>query len=182
MYGKRFTHNKQWLTPRFRKLDVNHKLVYLYMIDHVDWAGFMQLDEERIAFDTGVKLEVVSDVLQKLNEDEIVMHDDIIFFIDFIEEQKNTPLNPKDNSHKPIIKSLEQNKSTIKECLRIKNNLDPHMTLLRPSGNGKAIGKSNSIGNGLKIWNRSFDCQTCGTKEGEECQFNGECKFPQNLK
>jgi len=74
-YGKRYTNPERWSTPRFRKLSAMTKLLYLYLLDNCDWAGFLEIDSERIAFDTGISIDEVDHSLKDLNGEEIVIND-----------------------------------------------------------------------------------------------------------
>ncbi len=182
MYGKRLTLPERWATPRFTKLRPHEKLGYLYILDKCDWAGFLEIDEERISFDTKIPEEEVFGILEKLDEEEIVLGNGWLLVVDFIELQGNSSLNPNNNAHKNIIAKINDNNIYFKGNNRAEKNLAPYLDLVRGSGKGKAIGKgisqSMSKGTTKPVWNMSFDCGVCNAKKGEQCKFKDECKFP----
>jgi hypothetical protein len=162
MYGKRLTLPERWLTPRFRKLKPHEKLAYLYILEHCDWAGFMVIDNDKIAFDTQIPIEQIEEVLNKLNEDEIELNNSgWLFVLDFIELQQGkdkegrTIINPDNKAHKNIISKMRDNIKHFENCLRTKENLAPYLGLISSSGNsiGKAIGKGmdKGISNGKDV-------------------------------
>jgi hypothetical protein len=195
MSGLRFTNPEKWLTPRFRKLSPNQKLLYEYICQNCDLAGFMILDADRIHFDTGIETENIILDLEELNKEEISIQDECVFVIDYIEAQKNVTkegtLNPLNNAHKNIIRKLKENYSKFENCLRTQNNLAPYEEHFRGSGKGNTIGKGNDSSNGngtqgntpisKRVWKMKFDCNVCKASKGEECKFKGDCHFPQHI-
>lgn len=195
MSGLRFTNPEKWLTPRFRKLSPDQKLLYEYICQNCDLAGFMILDVDRISFDTGIEMETIQKALEELNKEEISIQDGWVFVLDYIEGQKNVTkegsLNPLNNAHKSIIKRLRENYGKFAKCLRTQKNLAPYEEHFRGSGKGNTTGKGNdnSKGNGIqsntstskRVWKMKFDCHICKTSMGEECRFKGNCHFPNNL-
>jgi len=149
-YGKRRTDPEKWLIPRFRKLPPTTKLVYLYLLDNCDWAGFMPVDVERIVFDTQIADNNIIQILEELNKDEIVLKDGWLFVLDFIELQDNNPLNPNNNAHKNILNKLRDNSKFMDSDVRFEKNVAPYQPLLRDTSNSNSncISKGNSIGNG----------------------------------
>ena len=200
MYGKRLTLPEKWITPRFRKLTPKQKVVLSYLNDNCDWAGFLEIDTEGIAFHSGVIDKEIDEILNVLNEEEITRSNGWLFILDFIELQGNSELNPNNNAHKNIIAKLNDNITYFKDCLRTQNNLAPYKEHIRGSSKskgfclGKDIDKSNSLGNdvvegenivlknekkektfieedNLRIYNhRGKPCQYCNARFNEECK------------
>lgn len=194
MYGKRNTLPERWHTPRFRKLSPHQKLTYLYILDVCDWAGFLEIDEERMSFDTRIPKNEISLILQCLDKEELVVNKEWLLVKDFIELQGNSPLSLNNNAHKNIIRKLRENIIHFEKCDRAKKNLAPYQPLVSPSSNSKANSKGQSNNNGSyksetnpiateinKVWNTDYKCHICGTAKGEKCQFKEECKFPERL-
>lgn len=197
MYGKRNTSPELWYTPRFNRLSPNEKLTYLYILAFCDWAGFLEIDEDRIAFDTKINQSEIPSILENLDDEEIVINEGWLLVVDFIEMQGNSHLNPNNNAHKNIINKIRDNIIHFKNCNRAEKNLAPYMTLVRPSSNsnGKAIGSSQSscddsskleqeiiIKEDVRIWAQDFNCNLCGVSKNEKCRINSECKFPEHCK
>ena len=95
--------NKAW----HRKLAVKHKLLWKYICDHCDWAGVWEPDFDLAAFMIGDDIEstdlnVFGDRIQQLANGKYW----IAGFIDF---QQPNGLNPKNNAHAPILRSIEKN-------------------------------------------------------------------------
>ena len=169
MYGKRLTLPEKWITPRFRKLIPEQKIVLSYLNDNCDWAGFLEIDTEGIAFHSGVIDKEIDEILNVLNEEEITRSNGWLFILDFIELQGNSQLNPNNNAHKNIIAKLNDNITYFKDCLRTQNNLAPYKEHIRGSSKskgfclGKDIDKSNSLGNNISN-NENKDLKTKETE------------------
>jgi len=169
MYGKRLILPEKWITPRFRKLTPEQKVVLSYLNDNCDWAGFLEIDTEGIAFHSGVIDKEIDEILNVLNEEEITRSNGWLFILDFIELQGNSELNPNNNAHKNIIAKLNDNITYFKDCLRTQNNLAPYKEHIRGSSKskglclGKSIDKSNSLGNNISN-NESKDLKTKDTE------------------
>lgn len=50
---KRFTETNKWRDPWFRKLSIRAKALFLWLVDHCDNAGVIDLDLESASFDIG---------------------------------------------------------------------------------------------------------------------------------
>jgi len=166
-YGKRRTNPERWITPRFRKLSPDGKLVYLYLLDNCDWAGFTPIDLERISFETGIEQEIIQSQLDNLNQEEIVIKNDWLFVLGFIKLQDNEPLNPSNNAHKNILNKLKDNSIFMKGDLRFEKNIAPYKDLLRTTGKGNGKGHL-SKGNGQGKSNEEQESEKI--KEMEELQ------------
>ena len=168
MYGKRLTLPEKWITPRFRKLIPEQKIVLSYLNDNCDWAGFLEIDTEGIAFHTGVEEEKIDGILNVLNEEEITRSNGWLLILDFIELQGNAQLNPNNNAHKNIIAKLNDNITYFKDCLKTQNNLAPYKEHIRGSSNskgfclGSGIYKDNFQGNSKGI------CESIGVENEED--------------
>jgi len=63
---KRFTDSEKWKDPWFRKLSTTGKLLFLYLCDQCDIAGFWEIDLDRAAFDIGYPQKSLEGALQEL--------------------------------------------------------------------------------------------------------------------
>ncbi len=103
--AKRFTETNKWKDKWFRKLKSGEKLLFMYLTDNCDLAGFIELDVELFSFHTSLTQEHVEKAIEGLNRLPII--GDFIWLPNFIVHQKNFPLNPLNNAHKSIISSIK---------------------------------------------------------------------------
>ncbi len=101
---KRFTDTEKWKYKWFYNLNNSTRLLYLYILDNCNNAGFCDINE--VVFASILKLEI-EDVEQGLEvlADKIIMNQDreILWIKDFIFDQGNFPLSEANNAHKQII-------------------------------------------------------------------------------
>lgn len=112
---KRFTETTKWGDPWFRKLTPKFKALWLYLVDSCDLAGVWDTDLENAAFHIGdsfsedESLEAFKGRVQKLTNGRWLIPKFVAF-------QYGT-LNPENNCHKGVIKSLEMNRLEAHEGL-----------------------------------------------------------------
>lgn len=104
--AKRFTDNEIWNDPWFRKLPLEGKVFWRFLLDRCDVAGYWKKDYEMMSFQCGFDMTDV--VLQKINEgkERVKDHGTHLEIVDFITFQYGT-LKPEVKPHRPIIKLLE---------------------------------------------------------------------------
>ena len=141
----RFTDPNKWKDSWFRKLTPPQKLLWMYLVDQCDNAGFFEYDAEMFAFFTGMKLEHVEGAFKGLSRGLVGAKSGDGFHIkNFLRHQKNLPLNKDNNAHKQIIRLLEEKReafeSVVSELLGASEGL--------PSPTGKGKGKGSSKGKG----------------------------------
>ncbi len=104
--AKRFTDTETWNDPWYRKMPLEAKVFWKFLLDRCDVAGFWKKDYEMASFQCGFE---VSDAhLSFLNEgkERIVDHGVYLQIADFIQFQYGE-LSPDCNPHKPIINLRE---------------------------------------------------------------------------
>ncbi len=106
---------ERWGERWYRDLDVKAKLLYDYIFDNVDWAGFIELDEPKFAFETGMSADEISSAIQALNSPLLGASEGLLLLKNFIDLQGNLPLNPDNNAHKNIITILRKRKKEFKD-------------------------------------------------------------------
>jgi len=107
---KRFTETEKWKDSWFRKLQPPSKLLWLYILDTCDNAGFWEYDLEMCAFVTKMTEEQVEGALKGLDRGLTGSKCGECFYVNnFLRHQKNTPLNPKNKAHLQIIRIIEAN-------------------------------------------------------------------------
>jgi len=113
----KFTNPKKWDDVWFSKLNMEQRVMFLYLCDMCDIAGFLEINERLIEFHTGIK--DVDETINSLSKS-VVYKDGYIWIKKYIKHQMNTPINTLNNAHKGIIKSIIDRKSFIND---IKENL-----------------------------------------------------------
>jgi len=113
--SKRFTDITKWERPWFRRLPPGSKLVFLYLLDRCDRAGFWEIDLDRMEFELGVSAEKLQeDCFPKLKD--VIVREGVIFIQDFISFQYPGGLNASNKAHKGILDSLKKRLHLFKEA------------------------------------------------------------------
>lgn len=133
---KRFTETGKWDDPWFRQLAGVYKLVFLYIIDRCDNAGFLEIDQDAMAWHTKVKPEHIEGALKGL-ERGIKGAFGWIWVRRFLKHQKNDPLNPENPSHKQIIGLLNEQRERFKDVPEFVEFIGASKGLESPIGKGK---------------------------------------------
>ena len=144
----KFTNTKKWDDVWFSELTMEGKVMFVYLCDMCDIAGFLEINERLIRFHTGI--EDVRGAITSLSKS-VIYRDGYIWIMKYIKHQKNLPLNPSNNAHKGIISSMsdrlqsfpeifdvlpEQDSLTLKEGLTIRGYVAPSEGLVSPIGKG----------------------------------------------
>ena len=107
----RFTNTAKWQDKWYRGLSPFEKVVWEYIRDCCDNAGFLEIDKESISFHTKVPEEKLDEIFEGLKRGYIGAkegHGDWIWIRNFLKHQRNLPLNPKNNSHNQIINLINE--------------------------------------------------------------------------
>jgi hypothetical protein len=178
----RFTNTDKWNDAWFSNLKPNEKLLFIYLYENCDSAGFIELNQKRWSIDIGVTQSTIEGALKGLGRGLIISESrDCIFLRNYLKHQKNLPLIPEKNpAHRGIIKRFE----TYKFKFNIEN-IDDFIQgackgLGSPLGKGKGNGSGNNGGEGgnLITWRESFDVYLKECKEG----YRVFMENPENLK
>lgn len=103
----RFTKTEKWDDPWFRGLSTDAKVLFLYLCDKCDCAGFWEVDQEAAEFHT--KLRGYKGAWKELSKSISVSSDKrFVWLKNFLRHQKNYPLNPKNLAHPAIIRRLTE--------------------------------------------------------------------------
>lgn len=106
----RYTNTDKWSDVWFSGLKPLAKLLFMYLCDQCDIAGFIEFNENKACFDTGLDKQGLSKAMKEISGRLVTSGDGKILFIkNFVKHQKNLPLNPKNPAHKGIISRLEDN-------------------------------------------------------------------------
>jgi hypothetical protein len=103
--SKRFTDKEKWRKPWFRKLNGQAKMVWIYLTDNCDHAGFWPAAFDLMELDLGFK--VSADDMVCWFGDKVELFDDKYLIRSFIDFQYGT-LNPENRVHRSVLSLLEK--------------------------------------------------------------------------
>ena len=142
----RFTNTEKWNDSWFSVLTKNQKLLFLYLCDNCDIAGFIEINLKRWQADLDFNSAEIKGAVEGLSRGLITSEsNDCIFIRNFLKHQKNLPLNEKNNAHIGIIKrfGVYRNKFKIENIESfINQEVKP---LARGYGKGNGIGIDEDI-------------------------------------
>ena len=101
----KFTNAKKWDDVWFSQLTMEQKVMFMYLCDMCDIAGFLEINPKITTLRTGIQ--DVNGTINSLSKS-IVYKDGYIWIKKHIKHQKNLPINPKNGAHKAIIKSVAE--------------------------------------------------------------------------
>lgn len=136
----RFTETLKWDDPWFRQLPGCHKLVFLYVIDRCNNAGFWEVDEEAICWHTKIDPKHLEGAWKGLDRG-IKGASGWVWVRKFLKHQKNEPLNPHNPAHRQIIALISEQRERFADCSDFKTFLAPLKGLFSPIGTGTGKGK-----------------------------------------
>lgn len=106
----RFTDTVKWNDTWFCELKPLSKLLFLYLCDQCDIAGFLELNVKKISFDLGTGKQEVERSVKEVSNKLIYSKDKRFIFIKkFLQHQRNLPLKETNKAHIAIINLLNQN-------------------------------------------------------------------------
>lgn len=104
----RFTNTDKWNDHWFCELKPIEKLLFIYICDNCDIAGFIETNYKKWAFDIGSDKKIIEGALKGLQRGLIFSEtNDCIYIKNFLKHQKNLPLNTNNKAHLGIIKRFE---------------------------------------------------------------------------
>jgi hypothetical protein len=107
----RHTETRKWEDPWFCELSVEAKLLFHYLCDAVDNAGFIEMNLRLWCFHTG--LSSVKEPLAELSQVKgdgtysVLVNGLWIWLPNFVRVQSNWPINPKNRAHTQIVKLMK---------------------------------------------------------------------------
>jgi len=149
--AKRFSTIEKWDDLWFSELQPISKLLFLFLVDKCDNAGFVEINPRLHSFIIGISKQEYLDSLQTLDKVLVwSVSGEKIWLKNFIFYQNNLPLNRENNAHKQIINLLKQNIELFDfDFSIILPNLGPNQDLIRDLGNGNGKGIDKGIGKGI---------------------------------
>lgn len=140
---KRFAETNKWDDPWFRNLAGAHKLIFLYVVDRCDNAGFWEIDEEAIAFHTKLEKRHIEGAWKAL-ERGLVGASGWVWVRTFLRHQKNDKLNAANPAHRQLIGLLKDQMERFGNNAVFSEFVAPYKGLLSPIGKGIGKGKKGS--------------------------------------
>jgi len=138
---KRFTETQKWDDPWFREIHGSHKLVFLYILDRCNNAGFWEVDLSALAFHTKLEPKHFEGAFKAL-ERGLQGASGWVWVRNFLKHQKNDSLNAANPAHRQIIALLKDQAERFPDS----KSLFPKGAskgLTSPIGKGKGKGKGN---------------------------------------
>ena len=143
----KFTDAKKWDDVWFSQLSMEQKVMFLYLCDVCDIAGFYEINENLTILQTGVG--DVGGTIKSLSKS-VLYKNGYIWIKKHIKHQKNLPINMRNGAHKAIIKSIAEHIDRFPEIFEYLPVSDSE-TIKRAlvgGGGGVASPPSTSIGIG----------------------------------
>lgn len=161
----RFTYTQKWADPWFSELGALEKLLFLYLCDNCDIAGFIEINYRRWAFDLNTTKKGIEGATKGLQRGLVVSPNErVVFLKNFLKHQKNLPLNENNAAHRGILKCIENHLvefgfPDINEFLEGATK-GLSSSLGNGNGNGNNIGTGTNTENGSTLiegWRTNFD-------------------------
>jgi hypothetical protein len=108
----KFTDAKKWDDVWFSELTMEQKVMFMYLCDVCDIAGFYEVNERLASLRTGV--EDVRGTIKSLSKS-VLLNDNYIWIKKHIKHQRNLPINTKNKAHLGIIKCIIENEEKFPE-------------------------------------------------------------------
>ena len=116
----RFTNSDKWTDGWFSDLSPNGKLLFIFLYENCDNAGFYEVNKKFMLFLLGFNETELKDAIKELGKCYVKSKDGTIVWLkNFLKHQKKTPLNFANNSHKQVILLIQDNlsqKDKFKDC------------------------------------------------------------------
>lgn len=151
----RFTNTDKWSDGWYSDLPVLSKLIFNFLCDKCDIAGFIEVTPKTWAAEIGCTKEQIIESFDSLSAKLVFSLDNSCLFIrNYVKHQKNLPLNVSNKSHIGILKRVElysekfgfQTVESFVDELIQRGFKGASKGLASPTGIGIGIG--NGIGNG----------------------------------
>jgi hypothetical protein len=142
----RMTDTNKWKDKWFRGLNPLEKILFIYLTENCDNAGFFEIDFNYWAYQIGADDDDVLEAFKGLNKS-IEVVGDWGWIVNFLRHQRNLPLNEKNNAHKQIISLLHEHKTKFISSIKFKEFLGANLGLISPP---VTYSNSNSNNNSKK--------------------------------
>ncbi len=110
--ANRFTDTNKWQDAWFFDLSPSEKLLWIYLYENCDIAGFYEVCPRRVMIETGLTEKAFEGAFKGLARGYIIsIEGDVIYLRNFLKHQRNLPLNPSNRAHTGILSRFEHYKS-----------------------------------------------------------------------
>lgn len=130
---KRFTETDKWKDPWFQSLKGSHKLIFIFLIENCNNAGFYEVNMPMMVLQTGLDIPTIEGALKGL-ERVIQGASGWLWIKNFLRHQKNESLNPVNPAHKQIIEYLKPQVGRFSSVPDFVTWVAPYKGLLSPIG------------------------------------------------
>lgn len=165
----RFTNTDKWQDVWFSNLSQIQMLLFLYLCDNCDIAGFIEINIKRWSSDLSSSSSTIEGAIKGLERGLIFSkNSECLYIKNFLKHQKNLPLNENNKAHKGIIKrfdlySQKFDIQSIDEFLS-RGYEGALKGLNSPTGNGNGIDNNSS----KYIYSLFYDSEIEKSKNNEE--------------
>lgn len=138
----RFTDTEKWSDNWFSELSQIQMLLFIYLCDNCDIAGFIEVNYKRWASDLNSSKETIEAALVGLQRGLIFNeNNDCIYIRNFLKHQKNYPLNEKNKAHLGILRRFEKYSQVfdIKSIDEFLKGASKGLQSPTGNGNGKSV-------------------------------------------
>lgn len=129
----RFSETDKWRDPWFRGLKPASKLLFLFVIDNCNNAGFWEEDKDYACYATGISPDDYEGAKEGLTRGLVGAHG-WLWVRRFLKHQKNVNLNPQNNAHIQIISLISEQLNRFSGIAEFDQFLAPHQGLISPIG------------------------------------------------
>ena len=104
--GVKFTDANKWDDVWFSQLTMEQKVMFIYLCDMCDIAGFYEINDRLITLRTNV--EDVRGTIESLSKS-IIYKGDYIWVKKYMKHQRNLPINVRNGAHKSMLRAIKMN-------------------------------------------------------------------------
>ena len=118
----KFTTPHKWDDLWFSQLTMEQKVMFMYLCDMCDIAGFLEVNDRIVSLRTGIK--DVRGTIMSLSKS-VILKGNNIWVKKHIKHQRNLPINLKNGAHKSICKTIQMNIDMfpeVYECLPVSDS------------------------------------------------------------
>jgi len=132
--ARRLTDTDKWKKKWFYSLDMKGKLLWFYLLDNCDNAGFIKINAEKISSDIKTNF-TKEEILDSLKKHLVKINDDLVWIPKFIQFQYPKGLSQNCKPHQSVIKMLNsQNIDWKYSNLNFSFKINTSQTLWRKKG------------------------------------------------
>ena len=110
----KFTNSNKWDDVWFSQLTMEQKVMFIYLCDICDIAGFYEVNERLVSLRTGI--EDVRGAVESLSK-AIIIKGNWIWIKKHLKHQRNLPINIRNGAHKSILNSIRDQIDRFPELL-----------------------------------------------------------------